>query len=201
MARAPGFFKGAPLVVDFEEVGNDVTQDHVSAVCAVVIEAGLVPVGITNIKGAAAKSIQSVPALSCTSAPSSASLEWKDAEGGPPKPIEGKQENKTETQSQVTGEASAGSALSPGATTLMIPHSIRTGQQVYAKGGNLCIMGSVSSGAEVVHLTLNLILIRFVLHNKPCTNLTWHRDVLSVTGSCGWRYPCVWYVEGSRYGG
>jgi septum site-determining protein MinC len=48
------------------------------------------------------------------------------------------------------GAAPAGSAQAGAARTLTVTQPVRSGQQVYARGGDLVLLGPVSAGAEVV---------------------------------------------------
>ena len=77
VSRAPGFFVGAPIVVDFDEVKERVTSNEAVSLVAVVSQTGLVPVGVANL-GKAARGFDGPPVLSMASPTGGASLQWKE---------------------------------------------------------------------------------------------------------------------------
>jgi len=60
-------------------------------------------------------------------------------------------EQDSKTPQHATGEAKAETASrGPGAAFKLVAHPVRSGQRVYAAGGDLSIVGPVSSGAELL---------------------------------------------------
>jgi len=75
VARAPGFFVGAPLVLDFEDVRETISAAAAAESCAVVTRLGMVPVGVANLGNK--KGFEGPPMLSLASPAAGASLQWK----------------------------------------------------------------------------------------------------------------------------
>ena len=74
VARAPGFFNGAPVVVDFEEVQGSITAEAAATSCGVVTKLGMVPVGVANL---GKQSFEGLPPVLSMASPAVASLQWK----------------------------------------------------------------------------------------------------------------------------
>ncbi|MGC9385798.1 MAG: septum site-determining protein MinC [Hydrogenovibrio sp.] len=63
------------------------------------------------------------------------------------KPKAPRRENAVKAQAAQTAEAAAEAGLK---TAMLVPSSVRSGQQIYAKDRDLIVMGSINPGAEVV---------------------------------------------------
>jgi septum site-determining protein MinC len=118
--RAPQFFKMAPVVLDISSLATD-TIDFVSlASCLRTL--GLLPVGV---RGAREELTSLISNASLALLPSSS----------------------TTTEASPTPTTKKSSAPQK---NLIVDQPIRSGQQVYAKEGDLIIIGSVSPGAELL---------------------------------------------------
>ncbi|MGL4206939.1 MAG: septum site-determining protein MinC [Aeromonadaceae bacterium] len=122
VAQAPQFFNCAPLVVNVEKL--DETPDF-EALKETIEREDFVLVGITGAKDEATK----VAAKAAGLAVMTAGKRIEQVEPAPqPQPVE---------------EVSMSS-------TRVHHGNVRSGQQIYASGGSLVILGSVSNGAEVI---------------------------------------------------
>lgn len=137
LARAPGFFTRLPVLLSLAGVMPDLSR-----VCEVLKAAELVVVGVLDPDDATATAaresglgvIHSPHRRASTSAP-------KDK---PPRRT-GASETKKPEAAEVQREEQP--ARTP---SRLITRPVRSGQQIYARGGDLVITSSVSEGAEIL---------------------------------------------------
>jgi|UPI00035DB370 septum site-determining protein MinC len=131
LSESQRFFLHAPLVVDLStlaalegELEAVFTTIDFPALLKVLRQAALLPVGIVNgSKKMAADAI---------------------AAGLPVLPAGAQHGNNTKKETP-----KAQTAPSARVPTKIITHTVRTGQQVYAQGGDLVVMANVNAGAEI----------------------------------------------------
>jgi septum site-determining protein MinC len=136
ITRSPQFFANAPLVLDLKDSsGFNETRDFVE-MKRILASLTLVPVGVQNANPeqqvaaiAAGLGMLTAPATSRRSAPTSAT--------SPP---------------AASSRTSAAPAPAPSAQTksLLITEPVRSGTQIYAPGGDVIVVRSVSAGAEII---------------------------------------------------
>ena len=143
--EAGGFYENEPVVLDAQGLDQapdwqtlaDALRHHrlhpigVRASAALLDSAhrsGLAPLDISTGRQAASRTAAPAQAAPAQTAPAQAT----------PAPV----------ASRVPDAASAETA--PAAETLVIRHPLRSGQRIYARGGDLIVMGMVSQGAEVI---------------------------------------------------
>jgi septum site-determining protein MinC len=136
ITRSPQFFANAPLVLDLKDSnGFNETRDFVE-MKRILASLTLVPVGVQNANPeqqsaaiAAGLGMLTAPATSRRSAPTSA----------------------TSTPA-ASSRTSAAPAPAPSAQTksLLITEPVRSGTQIYAPGGDVIVVRSVSAGAEII---------------------------------------------------
>lgn len=125
--KSPQFFQHAPIVLDVSELIDKQTVIDFSALITIMREYSLIPIGVRGANEALKKSALAAGLAiltTTTNTNNTADIKTKTA-------------TKTETVSKTP-------------ITKMITQSIRSGQQVYAEGGDLIIIGSVSPGAEIL---------------------------------------------------
>lgn len=142
VAQAPKFFRNAPVMIDFGQLDEEVDGSWLEKVCQLLFANNFVPVGITGAKeslefAARAKNIAVWPAAG-TARPDTV-VEAPQAEKSD-NPVQSHQEPQEEVPPQ---EA-------PHTETLVVRQPIRSGQKVYARGGDLLVLASVSTGAEIM---------------------------------------------------
>lgn len=144
IGQARSFFSSAPLLIDLSAVDEEAQAELDFIFLANTLRnLGLTPVGV---RGSAAKQSERVlqaglgllPAIKTAKTVTvpadkpSSDLEPSDKEAQP------------EPLVPVTSQLSAGTS------TKVITHPVRSGQQVFAPGGDLVILSSVNAGAEVL---------------------------------------------------
>jgi septum site-determining protein MinC len=128
MARSPGFFAGRPAVVDLSLV----PPERGEALIADLRERGVRVIGIEGIAGAAPGSWGLPPMLS-----GGRDLRLADAPSPP-------------GDQPAAALDAAPEHEPPPPPFLIVDHPVRSGQQVVFESGDITVIGSVASGAEVV---------------------------------------------------
>jgi septum site-determining protein MinC len=129
-AEAPGFFKQTPVVLSFEAFEENLATLPLANIVQICRDQGLLPVALRNDSEilkqlAEGLSLAIMPLSRVKSAP----------------------EARADTAPEPSPAQQPDISSSP---TKIITSPIRSGQQVYAPGGDLIIMSSVSAGAEVL---------------------------------------------------
>ncbi|HET7312938.1 septum site-determining protein MinC [Salinisphaera sp.] len=136
LARAPGFFTRLPVLLSLPEQIPDLAR-----VAEIMTAADLVVVGVLDPSEAAAEAARAAGLGVITSPARSASVPEPDAGS----------ERKPRKPAPKSRPAAAPEPEAPSRTpTRLITKPIRSGQQIYARGGDLVIATSVSEGAEVL---------------------------------------------------
>ena len=142
-APATAFRQGMPLVVDYGDCSDAPEAEAVRAHLGLLRDAQLLPLGVSNVSSELSRELAAagVPTLFSSGAKPggdggrAARRPAARAEPEPPPPPKAK--------------ASA-AASAAAATTQLHFGSVRSGEQVYAEGASLCVLGAVHSGAEVL---------------------------------------------------
>lgn len=125
LAQAPAFFYRAPVVINVESVTQ---APDFEAIAQVFKELELVLVGVCGASAELKKVAQ---------AAGLASLQLSKSKT----PAKETKEKETKTEAAVAA---------PVMETKVVEQNIRSGQQIYAKGADLVIRGTVGAGAEVI---------------------------------------------------
>ena len=130
LSQAPGFFFQAPVVINVENATN---LPDFAAIKQLFVELQLVLVGVCGASSELKKAAQHAGL---------ASLQLS------------KNSKTTEPAAKTTPPVVAPAAVVPAPVvpveTKLIEQNIRSGQQIYAKGADLIIRGTVGAGAEVI---------------------------------------------------
>ena len=122
VAQAPQFFQSAPLVVNIEEL--EVIPDF-DEIIQIIEDEGFVLVGVTGAQDEQTREAAKLAGLAVMTA--GRSVESAEPAARQETPVE------------------------PALTATRVHHgNVRSGQQIYAPGGSLVIIGSVGNGAEVI---------------------------------------------------
>lgn len=138
LAQAPRFFERAPVVIDVKAVRDDALD--FAALARMLRANALVPVGVRH-----ATPEQQEAAVA-------AGLAVMQG-GSKPEPLPSeKTVPQTEIPAKAAREISAAEPASRNAaiTTRIVRQPVRSGQQIYAKGGDLILLAPVNAGAEVL---------------------------------------------------
>ena len=142
-APATAFRQGMPLVVDYGDCSDAPEAEAVRAHLGLLRDAQLLPLGVSNVSSELSRELAAagVPTLFSSGAKPggdggrAARRPASRAEPEPPPPPKAK---------------SSAAASAAAATTQLHFGSVRSGEQVYAEGASLCVLGAVHSGAEVL---------------------------------------------------
>jgi septum site-determining protein MinC len=131
LAQAPNFFLNAPVVLDLAPLKDSAEMLDFSALANLLGEEKLVPVGVCN----------------CSNEQGEAAIEAGLAvmQNSPSRRAEKKAEPKAKpvVEPQIVEVATYVPAK-------VVTQPVRSGQQVYAKGGDLILLAAVNPGAEVI---------------------------------------------------
>ena len=143
LSTALEFFKNAPVVIDLELIQDDASGLRFTQLEALLRKANLVPVGIQN--GSTEQNSAAVNAgfAILTGQSVDRIVENRKAEST-------RSEQTTQQAQQEDSAKQPGSSVFVTETSKFIKQPIRSGQRVYAKGGDLVILGMVNHGAEVM---------------------------------------------------
>ncbi|HEX3499703.1 MAG TPA: septum site-determining protein MinC [Stellaceae bacterium] len=134
ITRSPQFFANAPIVLDLKDSGGFSETREFLEMKRILASLTLVPVGVQNANPeqriaalAAGLGTLTAPATSRRSAAAAASA-------------------------AIPSRASATPAPAPASQTksLLITEPVRSGTQIYAPGGDIIVVRSVSAGAEII---------------------------------------------------
>ena len=126
---APALFDNDPVVIDLTAVAEHEEPLDFDALVALLRERGMLPMAA---KGGSAAQMEAALAAGLSEAPETAAP-------APPR--------KVEPVKEAAAPPPADALPSP---TLIVDKPLRSGQQVYARGGDLVVLAVVSFGAEVI---------------------------------------------------
>lgn len=142
VAAAPQLLTRAPVIVDLNAFSDLPDHEKVRELLTAIRDSGVLPVGLTYGSGAVdalARDLD-LPLFSRFRA----SYEHDEPAPSVPTPAS----NTTQTAAPAIATAPA-AVTAPGGIRLHEGH-VRSGQQIYARGQDLTIIGTVSTGAEVI---------------------------------------------------
>jgi septum site-determining protein MinC len=133
LAQVPGFFDGMPLVV-MPGPGVDFSHEGFAALIDGLRERGLLPVAGSGLPAAVA----AAAGLGVMRNPAGHERAEK------PSPAN------NGAATAATGQTPAGARDNPRSPARRVDQPVRSGQQIYARGGDLVVTAPVSAGAEVM---------------------------------------------------
>lgn len=133
--QAPKFFAQAPVVIDFQQVARDETKIPFQALLDMLRNRGMIPVGVrggTKQQHEAAREFNlAVLSIAKRAEPTLATRQQKP------------------TDDDATTEKTTTEVIRK-SPSLVINKAVRSGQQYYAEGADLIVVGAVSQGAELL---------------------------------------------------
>ena len=142
---APGFFDNDPVLIDLAGVRDALEPIDFAAITDALRQHHTVPVAVRGGSAAQMEDARSAGLCVVPDAPSarteSAASPLNDAPPAPPAVVR----EVVEVEVEVVREVPV-----PGPGTMVIDKPLRSGQQVYARGGDLVVLAMVSFGAEVI---------------------------------------------------
>jgi len=133
VSRNPGFFANAPVVLDIKGCEALATVDEFEKLRALLRRQYLIPIGIQNGNATQVRAAANAGMASFAAA-------------GPPRQAE------SPPQAEPEPAAAPQAAAPPVAAgrTRVVTQPVRSGTQIYAKGGDVLVLAAVSPGAEVI---------------------------------------------------
>lgn len=135
VAQAPALFQGSPVVISLESLAATGEPPELDGMLEHCRAQGLRPIAFRAVPEA----LQAAAAAT--------GLALLPAGGGRGKPIEASAAPASGAELEVRTEQQPVSAVRP---TRTITRPVRSGQQIYAEGGDLIVLAPVSEGAEVL---------------------------------------------------
>lgn len=154
-AQAPEFFRNAPLLLDFEHLDAEVGMGWFDSAYKLLIDNHFIPVGITG-----GSQTLEYAAKGRNMAVWPTGGKGKQAEIEEPEPDKHQEKNREQEKVKQRQKTEEPKSEQPQAVvppsepihteTLVIRQPIRSGQKIYAQGGDLIVLASVSTGAEIL---------------------------------------------------
>ncbi|MFV0478301.1 MAG: septum site-determining protein MinC [Parahaliea sp.] len=133
--QAPGLFQGSPVVISFERAVDEAIYRDLNTLLAQCRDAGLRPIAFKGVSDAGESAAQATGLALLATAGREPRQRSVSCEASEPKTVE----------TTPTGKSS-----DHGRLTRTITQPVRSGQQIYAEGGDLIVLSQVSEGAEVL---------------------------------------------------
>lgn len=134
LSQAPNFFYRAPVVANLESLDVETFDFHALNEALTALE--LVFVGITSTCHAALKEQAKAEGFAVLSYSADK--------------VQNEPKAKTEVEAPQEQQTVATPPAPAAKPTKIIQHTVRSGQQIYAQGCDLVVLGAVSNGAEVI---------------------------------------------------
>jgi septum site-determining protein MinC len=146
IAQAPNFFRHAPVVIDLQNLA-EAPPFNMAELGRRLRQHQLVPIGVQN-----ANEEQSRAAVNAgwSIFPEGRQAALREASAPPPGPAATVPPPEPGPAAAVKVEAAADDEAASGSPTRLLTHPVRSGRQVYAHGGDLVVMSSISPGAELL---------------------------------------------------
>ncbi|HEX6840417.1 MAG TPA: septum site-determining protein MinC [Stellaceae bacterium] len=154
VALSPGFFADAPIVLDLKDsLGCTSVADYTS-LRQLLRRHGMIPVGVQNASALQLRAAKAVD-LSAFSGASGSSAARRPAAASPaPEPPRAAPTREAERTAPPRERAPAleraADRPAPDQRTRLVTQPVRSGTQIYAKGGDLVVVAPVSAGAELI---------------------------------------------------
>jgi len=139
LSSALDFFKNAPVILDLENIQSQSGVLDFTNLTNIIRKCKLIPVGICNGSKEQTEGATSAGLAVLTSQSFDKIVKENN-----------QKEGKVEARSSQTEVNAPNSTVFVADTTKVIHHPIRSGQRVYAKGGDLILLAAVNAGAEIM---------------------------------------------------
>ncbi len=140
----PDFFAGEPAILDFAQLGNAPERVDWTALLSLLRRYQLQPVGVRNL----AEHLHDGARRANLAVLGPEGLAAERPVAPPPAPAPAA-EPVADAAAPATPAPAAAAEPAP-APTLVVDRPLRSGQQVYAKGGDLILLAGMSPGSEII---------------------------------------------------
>jgi septum site-determining protein MinC len=145
LAQSLSFFKNAPIVIDLERTKQLKPAMDFQALTGLLRAQQLVPVAVQ--KGSLEQHLEAEKAgLAILTGQASGKSKSQESEAA----VASEQTTTLDEQDSTTQRGTASGEATSNAPTKMVSQPIRSGQRIYARGGDLIVLAAVNAGAEVM---------------------------------------------------
>ncbi|WP_295885310.1 septum site-determining protein MinC [uncultured Thiohalocapsa sp.] len=138
--QAPGFFRNTPVVIELSALPREDGSVAFPQLVGMLRGLGMIPVGV---RGGTARQNEAARAMELAILGDSTRV----ARQAPPEPAPARRDAEASSAAAETHAPAAGAGSSG---SLLVDRPVRSGQRLYAAGGDLTVVGPVSSGAELM---------------------------------------------------
>lgn len=146
IAQGPRFFEDAPVVIDVEPLKEQGLDVDFLILAKLMRELRLVPVGVRH----ATPAQQDLAKLAGLALMKGGAIRDLAAQKPAAQEAESKTAEPTATRQHKLDKPADNETTAGPNTTKVIYQPIRSGQQIYARGGDLIVLAAVNAGAEIV---------------------------------------------------
>lgn len=139
LAQHLRFFEHAPVVIELDHLDDQDNSLDLPALCALLRQAHLVPVGVRQANPEQAKAAIAA-GLAVLKGGGSVSPRSETIT-----PV-----NQAKVATAPTKQAETASSKPEAVPAMVVRQPVRSGQQIYARGGDLIVLAAVNAGAEVI---------------------------------------------------
>ena len=139
LSKARKFFENAPVVIDLKSIAKTEHDFDFHGLMKLLSQQHLIPVGVKN-----GSNQQDALAVSAGLAILKGGITPPDVEEKP------SEKTKVESTADNVAKNSVSPVIADPNKTKVVTQPVRSGQQVYAKGGDLIILAPVNHGAEII---------------------------------------------------
>ena len=139
LAQHLSFFEHAPVVIELDHLDDQANRLDLPALCALLRQVNLVPVGVRQANPEQAKA-----------AIAAGLAVLKGGSSGSPRTETPAPASKAKVTNTPSKHAETAKPRAEALPAKVISQPVRSGQQVYARGGDLIVLAAVNAGAEVI---------------------------------------------------
>ncbi len=145
VALSPGFYADAPVVLDLKETLGCTSASDFTALRQLLLRHRLLPVGVQNASALQLRAAKAVDLAAFNSAQSNgarrAAAPESSRRAAAPEPA---------SPAEPATPAPAASRPAPAGRPRLVTQPVRSGSQIYVRGGDLIVVAPVSAGAELI---------------------------------------------------
>ncbi len=142
VALSPGFYADAPVVLDLKETLGCTSASDFTALRQLLLRHRLLPVGVQNASALQLRAAKAVDLAAFNSAQSNGA---RRAASEPPRRAQRRSPPPPSRRS-----APAASRPAAAGRPRLVTQPVRSGSQIYVRGGDLIVVAPVSAGAELI---------------------------------------------------
>jgi len=150
---APAFFNHTPFVIDLHELSDESHTLDFAALKELLLSLSIIPVGVKGAEQSLHPALEQAGLAILAEATHKKSVETKPVEIDPEPESDSNSEAEAQSEPESEQEETTESNKNPepaAKPVKIIKRAVRSGQQIYAPGGDLIIIGSVGAGSEIL---------------------------------------------------